>query len=483
MYYLTMTKLPSKIQLLLVTLIYFSAIITCRWNSLTQYRTSHTMKDYVNEVKYKKQSYDEGAVNYVNQEKLVTVAYAISFIHCNVNDFMGLIDASLVLRHSIHKISSRNPASGSKYDYKMYAFVHRTQAITCVDNIEKLGFEVIVVDPPFEIENISNDFVRKKIHKTFCCGHHEFIKLHAFNLTEEIFVHLDIDFFLNKPMDHLFDAILYDKDSVEGKAARGKIQGELQFPNEHEIPDDIGAFFTRDWSLTPPHKGWKSGYQAGFMVGKPDPTIIADVSNVVLTHNYTSGYTYDSGWGNLGYGDFITGAMGMQGVMAYFYDEIRPNTTVELNMCLYNHLGMDSRFNQGGPWFNGGWGVTGQCRDSSEDSCDQCMSTPTDDIYSVHLTACGKSWNCDLENQIATSPHLDTEHCLELHKVWHELRSDLENEVFKMTGNETVKQLSAGELKRDVFMGHCQNEKEYISLHEFLDEIGELANNLYASTT
>ena len=56
-----------------------------------------------------------------NPDKSV-VAYAISLIKCgdhqNVNA-AGLIDAALVLRHSVHKISRRNPASGSKYDYKM----------------------------------------------------------------------------------------------------------------------------------------------------------------------------------------------------------------------------------------------------------------------------------------------------------------------------------------------------------------------------
>eukprot|EP00531_Pseudo-nitzschia_arenysensis_P011270 CAMPEP_0116134264 /NCGR_PEP_ID=MMETSP0329-20121206/10552_1 /TAXON_ID=697910 /ORGANISM="Pseudo-nitzschia arenysensis, Strain B593" /LENGTH=214 /DNA_ID=CAMNT_0003628961 /DNA_START=263 /DNA_END=903 /DNA_ORIENTATION=- len=55
-----------------------------------------------------------------------TVAYAVSLIKCNNNKnspTAGLIDGSLVLRHSIHNISVRNPDSGSKYDYKMYAIV------------------------------------------------------------------------------------------------------------------------------------------------------------------------------------------------------------------------------------------------------------------------------------------------------------------------------------------------------------------------
>lgn len=53
---------------------------------------------------------------------LIVFPGIVSFIKCG--DFQthsaGLTDASLVLRHSIHKISVRNPASGSHYDYKMY---------------------------------------------------------------------------------------------------------------------------------------------------------------------------------------------------------------------------------------------------------------------------------------------------------------------------------------------------------------------------
>jgi hypothetical protein len=44
-------------------------------------------------------------------------------------------------------MSVRNPDSGSKYDYKMYAIVHR-QAETCSKALGTAAFEVVVVDPP-----------------------------------------------------------------------------------------------------------------------------------------------------------------------------------------------------------------------------------------------------------------------------------------------------------------------------------------------
>ena len=37
-------------------------------------------------------------------------------------------------------------------------------------------------------------------------------------------------------------------------------------------------------------------------------------------------------WGGLGYGGF-QGAMAYQGVVAYYYDQLGPNTAVELNVC------------------------------------------------------------------------------------------------------------------------------------------------------
>ena len=191
-----------------------------------------------------------------------TVAYAVSFIMCQdvrgTANSANLVDASLMLRHSIHKISSRNPESGSKYDYKMYAFVH-PQAISCSHTLDDLGFEVILVDHPVRRHEMASKDQAENIRNEFCCGEKEFIKLSAWNLPAELIVHLDIDFMFFKPMDHFFDAILYDKDSVEGKAARAKVMMELDtnFDNV-TLPDKIGAFITRDWHQVAPQK-WPSG--------------------------------------------------------------------------------------------------------------------------------------------------------------------------------------------------------------------------------
>lgn len=100
-----------------------------------------------------------------------TIAYAISLVKCgdHQTNAAGLIDAALVLRHSIHLVSSRNTEK-SKYDYHMWAIVHR-QAVECSHLLEKVGFKLMIVDAPVQPSEIKGDFLRKKIHKEWCCGH------------------------------------------------------------------------------------------------------------------------------------------------------------------------------------------------------------------------------------------------------------------------------------------------------------------------
>ena len=192
-----------------------------------------------------------------------TIAYAISVINCKGKGHgpmsaAGLIDSSLVMRHSIHNVSSRNPDSQSQYDYKMFAIVHR-QAESCSNVLEELGYEVLVVDPPLVSTDIQGEVLRRTIRREVCCGADEFVKLYAFLLPAEVIVHVDIDFLFNKPMDHLFDAILYEKDSEKGRDARNMLEIErYSNPNITTLPDKIGAFITRDWHQVAPSK-WPSG--------------------------------------------------------------------------------------------------------------------------------------------------------------------------------------------------------------------------------
>jgi hypothetical protein len=297
-------------------------------------------------------------------KKRVTIAYAISLVKCgdHQSTAAGLTDAAIVMRHSIH-LSHQT----SKYDYKMYAIVHRN-AEACSHLLQDVGFEISIVDPPVQVSEIQGEFLRKSIHKEWCCGADEFIKLYAYELPQPVIVHVDIDFAFYKPMDDLFDAILYDKDSPEGKAARSVIP--LERPEE-SYPDTIGAFITRDWPQVIP--GRKAGYQAGFLVARRDPNIVKEVVEVIKEGNYVDGFGRDNGWGGAGYGGFV-GAKAMQGLMAYYYDMIRPNNAVELNQCRFNHMGMDVKKGN-------------KCR-TNRTECEDCMTTDFEKIYNVHYTEC-----------------------------------------------------------------------------------------------
>jgi alpha-N-acetylglucosamine transferase len=299
-----------------------------------------------------------------------TVAYAVSVIKCGdaYNNAVGLTDSTIVLRHSIHKISRRNPSSGSKYDYKMYAIVHRDAEACTAEVLRSAGFEVMVVDPPVKQSEIRGEHLRLRIHREKCCGSDEFIKLYAYDLPHEITVHVDIDFAFFKPMDDLFDAIRFDKDSDMGQAARSRLL--LENPDD-VLPDKIDAFWTRDWPQVAPNK-WPAGFQAGFIVARSDPTIVPQLSSIILEGNYTAGWGWNYGWGNLGYGGWW-GAMAMQGLIAYFYDHVRPNTAVELNQCYFNHMGMDVLY-RGEPNFRPRIPGVGGCRNGKE-VCEDCMTT------------------------------------------------------------------------------------------------------------
>ena len=68
------------------------------------------------------------------------IAYVISLIKCGdrQSSTAGLIDAALVLRHSVHLQSIRNTESRSKYDYQMYAIVH-SNALECSQILKTVG--------------------------------------------------------------------------------------------------------------------------------------------------------------------------------------------------------------------------------------------------------------------------------------------------------------------------------------------------------
>jgi hypothetical protein len=137
---------------------------------------------------------------------------------------------------------------------------------------------------------------------------------------------------------------------------------------------------------------------------------------------------------------------------------------MELNQCRYNHMGMDVRMRSEPSYFPR---LHGKCR-NNEETCEDCMVTPLEQIYSIHYTQCRKPWNCIGEPKLdksqkmnipTDSVHLD--HCLELQTIWHSMRYDLEvklEELSKKAGtsaNVKPRALAEQTYKHTVFRGHC----------------------------
>jgi len=383
------------------------------------------------------------------------VAYSFSVISCNYG-LASLRDAALILQHSIHKVSVRNAESGSKYDYRLYALLH-PQALKCSDFLTDMGVNVVLVDPPVQTSEITNSFLRDHIKREKCCGADEFIKLHAYTLPHEIIVHVDIDFAFYKPMDHLFDSIWYSWNSTEGENSRRMLQ--LERPEEYgNLPDQIGAFMTKTWVQVAPGK-MPAGFQAGFLVTRRDPQSLEDMTKIIKNDTFVNGFGWNAGWGGKGYAGF-KGAMAMQGLVSYYYDHHRTNWAVELNQCRFNHQGMDIMFRAGPNFFRSHTG-RGGCR-NGQASCEDCMITDFDKIYSAHYTTCGKPWECrTLPN---TMLYTNTEHCFLLQSHWHKLRKNFEEQLFNITGDNLLLQNRHGEVKTDIFFGHCDVQDGYLPI-------------------
>lgn len=423
------------------------------------------------------------------------IAYVISFIKCgdHQSTVAGMMDAIAVLRHSVHLHSIRHrhhhhsrttttttklsssPLS-SRYDYQFYALVHQQAVHDCQADqlLSQLGITVLVRDTPVRLDEIQSDTLRNKVPRAWCCGHAEFIKLYAYTLTQHpLVVHMDVDFLLTRPMDVVFDAMLFSPDSPRGRAARHAVP--LEFPREAKqswlsstIPT---AMMTRDWGQVSP--GRKPGYQAGFLVIRPDIQVFEALRHTIRTADYVDGFSRRNGWGGKGYGSFV-GAEAMQGLLAYYYDVIAPpGSWIELNACRFNHMGMDMLY-RANPNFLRKHKKVGKCR-NDRDYCEDCQTTPVSEIYSIHYTQCRKPWACVAESKwVRGSTGIPEDnvllpHCLELATVWHSYRHDLETQVRSLmdeTSVANIKKHHNGTYFPHVFQGHCRDygSENYIPL-------------------
>eukprot|EP00581_Thalassiosira_minuscula_P016510 CAMPEP_0183719362 /NCGR_PEP_ID=MMETSP0737-20130205/12339_1 /TAXON_ID=385413 /ORGANISM="Thalassiosira miniscula, Strain CCMP1093" /LENGTH=499 /DNA_ID=CAMNT_0025949079 /DNA_START=65 /DNA_END=1564 /DNA_ORIENTATION=+ len=416
-----------------------------------------------------------------NNKPKATIAYAISLIRCS--DFQsstsGLLDAATILRHSVHKTSIRNPASGSRYDYKLYAIVH-TKAASCSQILSDLGYEVLLRDSPVQISEIRGNYLRKNVHKEWCCGADEFVKLMAYTIEDHpIVVHTDIDFMYYQPMDTIFDAMLLPHNSEEGKLAQKNI--EMEYPDK-VIPENIQAYLTRDYHQVIP--GRKAAFQAGFIVLKPNKDVYEEYLEIIREGNFVEGFSRENGWGGKGYGG-VVGSMAMQGLPAYYYDIIRPNTTVELNGCRYNHMGANIFYEDVPNFIRRYKDLHGKCRRNVE-GCEDCRKTDVSLVKNIHFTNCRKPWNCagksstgkgDIDPRTA-----DYDHCMGVVRKWHEVRTDLEGSIANITGDTKVLEGQSGEYNKDAFMGHCSEDgqKGYLPIVADKEVMAKVAQKIWS---
>jgi len=419
-----------------------------------------------------------------NFKKSHVPAYVVSLILCNDEERSGFLDAAAVLRHSIHKNSIHNPGSNAKYSYKMYAIIH-DQCAHYESDFERIGYETIIQGTPIDRQQIKNDFYKRTVDKEGCCGTAEFVKLHVYKLTQHpVVVYFELDSIVLKPMDDLFDSIIYNHDSPQSTMARKRI--EVEQP-EDTLPVKINAFFTRDYQSSLP---WQknAGVQSGFLVVRPSQRVYHQYINIILEGNYKIGYDNQCGWGGLGYGGF-PGAKTFRGVVAYFYGEIDRGTAVELDVCKWNQIA-------GKVFWTGGLGSQKfraeniECNRYSHDDnnklrlpgqpkltntgCDDCSITPIDQPKTVHYSACKKPWSCPTSRQdenrgpnkrnrihtMETEVHM----CYLLHKEWFKLRKEFDELLYSVYNDEIILSRSWGKYNVEHFLGYCKDESKYLSI-------------------
>mmetsp|Transcript_4309 Transcript_4309/g.6308 ORF Transcript_4309/g.6308 Transcript_4309/m.6308 type:complete len:520 (-) Transcript_4309:207-1766(-) len=391
-------------------------------------------------IKAKAKANDEGSPP--------VIAYAISLTSCSATP--TLVDGAAMLGHSIHLNSVRNtntatgkPPSG--YDYKLYALFH-TSIIEedsnskasgnvddneCASILQKLGYEVVVVDIPVPLDEIQNDFLRERLPQNGCCGEKEFIKLWAYTLDDHPFVvHLDLDTIILRPMDEIFDFGLHGKPittstkfvfdtPIDGSDNNKGIENEeakkdvIMWDKEEQSSghnwSTINAFFTRDYNMRPAGKR-PVGVQGGFLILRPSKQIFESFQSIIREGNFES----QKGWGGKGYQFY--GAMTFQGIIPYFYDIIQPNTSIELNRCLYNTMADNPRDKR---TVNNV--VSGKCRDGRND-CEDCRERDIQDVRTAHFTLCQKPWQCLPHKSDVLQQRL----CRKLFGEWYKVRADLE---------------------------------------------------------
>lgn len=176
--------------------------------------------------------------------KATTIGFAVTITGCGSDP---ITEGAAVLQHSIH-LASIHGNMGGRYDYKLYAIYHPDGA-SCAMPLKDLGYTLLQRDTPVAVADIEGDFLRENIEKNGCCGEKELVKLEAYTLIDHpVVVHLDLDVLVLKPMDALFDWMIFDMHNQDGVETFDASDVPIMWPEE-DRPHQVNAFFTRDCKL------------------------------------------------------------------------------------------------------------------------------------------------------------------------------------------------------------------------------------------
>ena len=171
--------------------------------------------------------------------------------------------------------------------------------------------------------------------------------------------------------------------------------------------------------------------------------------------------------------------MAYQGVLAYFYDQVHPGHSVELDVCRWNQVVADVIWR--GPDH---MEHAGQCRDHPLDGiyeantpengkCQDCRVIPIDEAKTVHYTACKKPWQCSLPHpripggkrkahayRLRELTNVTT--CGLLFAKYFEIRQDIEQQIVQQGGFAAKER--KGSFHPEHFLGYCRREGGYDSM-------------------
>ena len=397
----------------------------------------------------------------------IPVAYVTTITSCDVSlkntiPFQ-ITEAAAVLAFSIAKVHA---TTKNRYHPTLYA-VHHPDAIACAAPLEALGYTLLARDTPVRVEDIQGDILRERIQKNGCCGERELIKLEAWTLVQyPVVVLLDLDVLIRKPLDGLFDFLL-DSSKVPPK-------DDLLWRGEKEtvIPETINLLYTVDYAMVSASRQVKPT-QGGFVVLRPSMEIYQEFVGIVTEGDFRDrgGWHGKTGkfWGAMTFQvrcgwvtwrverhdlDLLTLCFSSlllhQGLMPLYFQILHPNTSVELNWCVWDNMCSPSREDG-----------KGKCLTQQED-CEDCRNRPIDEVKLLHFTVCQKPWTCNLwpNNNIRSNL------CRAFHHAWFLERAELERS-WGRSGR------GSGTWNEDHFLGYCNSfgSRGYIPMEQPLGPV------------